>query len=74
MRLGLANCDGPKTRANEPWEGNLSAENSGSAVKMSSNVTTNAGRMTAVAGTDADDEDVVWTNPWIAEFQEREKS
>jgi hypothetical protein len=20
MRLGLANCDGPKTRANEPWE------------------------------------------------------
>ena len=27
MRLGLANCDGPKTCANEPWEGNLSAEN-----------------------------------------------
>ena len=29
MKLGLANCDGPKTCANEPWEGNLSAENSG---------------------------------------------
>jgi hypothetical protein len=36
MRLGLANCDGPKTRANEPWEGNLSAENSGSAPSVSS--------------------------------------
>jgi hypothetical protein len=36
MRLGLANCDGPKTCANEPWEGNLSAENSGSAPSVCS--------------------------------------
>ena len=36
MRLGLANCDGPKTRPNKPWEGNLSAENSGSAPSVSS--------------------------------------
>ena len=39
MRLGLANCDGPKTRADEPWEGNLSAENSGSTPSVYSALT-----------------------------------